>query len=60
MESAFSIEHQAQSEGKESGRDVWGELGSEALRQGNHQVSEQMRFEQVFVASLSHLRPRSL
>jgi coatomer protein complex subunit alpha (xenin) len=59
MESAFAIEHQAQSEGKESGRDVWGELGSEALRQGNHQVREQGRFEEGFVASFSHVRPCS-
>ena len=36
MEAAFAIEQQ-QAEG---GRDVWGELGSEALRQGNHQVVE--------------------
>ena len=50
MESAFSIEQQAQSEGKESGRDVWGELGSEALRQGNHQVSERRRFGPKFSA----------
>lgn len=35
MESAFSLEQQGQ-EGK--ARDVWGELGAEALRQGNHQV----------------------
>jgi coatomer protein complex subunit alpha (xenin) len=35
MESAFALEQQS-----ESGRDVWGELGSEALRQGNHQVVE--------------------
>ena len=35
MESAFALEQQA-----ESGRDIWGELGSEALRQGNHQVVE--------------------
>jgi coatomer protein complex subunit alpha (xenin) len=41
MESAFALEQQATAEGKESGRrDVWGELGSEALRQGNHQVVE--------------------
>jgi len=40
MESAFALEQQAENEGKESGRDVWGELGSEALRQGNHQVVE--------------------
>lgn len=37
MESAFSLEQQQGAEGK--ARDVWGELGSEALRQGNHQVS---------------------
>jgi coatomer protein complex subunit alpha (xenin) len=35
MESAFALERQA-----ESGRDIWGELGNEALRQGNHQVVE--------------------
>ena len=35
MESAFALEQIS-----ESGRDVWGELGSEALRQGNHQVVE--------------------
>ena len=35
MESAFALEQQS-----ESGRDVWGQLGSEALRQGNHQVVE--------------------
>lgn len=29
-----------QSEGKEGGREFWGQLGSEALRQGNHQVVE--------------------
>eukprot|EP00548_Thalassiothrix_antarctica_P002715 CAMPEP_0194130964 /NCGR_PEP_ID=MMETSP0152-20130528/1845_1 /TAXON_ID=1049557 /ORGANISM="Thalassiothrix antarctica, Strain L6-D1" /LENGTH=1291 /DNA_ID=CAMNT_0038825611 /DNA_START=67 /DNA_END=3942 /DNA_ORIENTATION=- len=40
MESAFSLEQQNENEGKESGRDLWGELGSEALRQGNHQVVE--------------------
>lgn len=37
MESAFSLEQQQDSDGK--AKDVWGELGSEALRQGNHQVS---------------------
>lgn len=36
MESAFSLEQQEGSGNK--ARDVWGELGSEALRQGNHQV----------------------
>jgi coatomer protein complex subunit alpha (xenin) len=50
MESAFALEqlaeHHAQSEGgagassSSSTPDVWGELGSEALRQGNHQVVE--------------------
>lgn len=35
MEAAFALEQQA-----ESGRDIWGELGAEALRQGNHQVVE--------------------
>jgi len=41
MESAFTLEQQAVAEGKEGGsRDIWGELGSEALRQGNHQVVE--------------------
>jgi coatomer subunit alpha len=51
MESAFALE-QAFASAAESGtgtsaggsantsRDVWGELGSEALRQGNHQVVE--------------------
>jgi len=38
MESAFSLEQQQGSDGK--AKDVWGELGSEALRQGNHQVVE--------------------
>lgn len=36
MESAFALEQQS----GEGGREVWGELGSEALRQGNHQVVE--------------------
>merc|ERR1712134_210541 len=40
MESAFALEQQNENEGKESGRDVWGELGAEALRQGNYQVVE--------------------
>ncbi len=40
MESAFSLEQQQGLDGK--ARDVWGELGSEALRQGNHQVSDQV------------------
>lgn len=35
MESAFALEQQS-----ESGREIWGQLGSEALRQGNHQVVE--------------------
>lgn len=38
MECAFSLEQQNGPEGKT--RDVWGQLGSEALRQGNHQVVE--------------------
>lgn len=38
MESAFSLEQQQGLDGK--AKDVWGELGSEALRQGNHQVVE--------------------
>jgi coatomer protein complex subunit alpha (xenin) len=38
MESAFSLEQQKGIDGKSG--DVWGELGSEALRQGNHQVVE--------------------
>lgn len=38
MESAFALEQQQGSDGK--ARDVWGELGAEALRQGNHQVVE--------------------
>ncbi len=38
MESALTLEQQPAADGKESGRDIWGELGSEALRQGNHQV----------------------
>ena len=37
MESAFSLENSMASEGG-GGREVWGVLGSEALRQGNHQV----------------------
>jgi coatomer subunit alpha len=43
MESAFSLEQMQQNasgDGKDGGRRVWGELGSEALRQGNHQVVE--------------------
>ncbi|KAL9188539.1 hypothetical protein ACHAXT_006917 [Thalassiosira profunda] len=39
MESAFALE-QAGGADAEKSRDVWGELGSEALRQGNHQVVE--------------------
>ena len=38
MESAFSLEQQQGADGK--AKDVWGELGAEALRQGNHQVVE--------------------
>ena len=39
MESAFALEQQS-GEGSNAARQVWGELGSEALRQGNHQVVE--------------------
>lgn len=46
MESAFALEQLAEQQQQDgsaassSGPDVWGELGSEALRQGNHQVVE--------------------
>jgi len=40
MSSAFTLEQQQQQENEEETRQVWGELGSEALRQGNHQVVE--------------------
>lgn len=40
MASAFTLEQQQQQQGGDGGRQVWGELGSEALRQGNHQVVE--------------------
>uniref|UniRef100_A0A7S1YZQ8 Coatomer subunit alpha n=2 Tax=Bacillariophyta TaxID=2836 RepID=A0A7S1YZQ8_TRICV len=39
MECAFTLEQQQEAEGSSKGN-VWGELGSEALRQGNHQVVE--------------------
>jgi len=39
MESAFALEQQ-QAEGSEGSREIWGELGAEALRQGNYQVVE--------------------
>lgn len=39
MESAFAMEQQM-GENTNTRRQVWGELGSEALRQGNHQVVE--------------------
>jgi len=38
MESAFSLESNLAP--GDTGRDIWGILGSEALRQGNHQVVE--------------------
>lgn len=38
IECALILEQQ--SEGKDGGRETWGQLGSEALRQGNHQVVE--------------------
>lgn len=40
MESAFSLENSMSASDTNGGRDVWGVLGSEALRQGNHQVVE--------------------
>lgn len=40
MESAFTLEQTAENEGKDNKREVWGELGNEALRQGNHEVVE--------------------
>ena len=41
MECAFTLEQARQNSGSDSvNRDIWGELGSEALRQGNHQVVE--------------------
>uniref|UniRef100_A0A7S3L3C1 Coatomer subunit alpha n=1 Tax=Amphora coffeiformis TaxID=265554 RepID=A0A7S3L3C1_9STRA len=43
MECAFALEQSRQSQGGSAdqvNRDIWGELGSEALRQGNHQVVE--------------------
>jgi coatomer protein complex subunit alpha (xenin) len=57
MESAFALEQQAAAEGKETGRDIWGELGSEALRQGNHQVcilpvQQTLNFSNIFVLSV--------
>jgi coatomer subunit alpha len=39
MESAFALEQQ-QAEGSDGSREIWGELGAEALRQGNYQVVE--------------------
>lgn len=39
MESAFALEQQM-GDSDNTKRQVWGELGSEALRQGNHQVVE--------------------
>lgn len=40
MESAFSLEQSTSPAESNGGRDIWGVLGSEALRQGNHQVVE--------------------
>ena len=48
MESAFALENQTQqnseldggSSSSDEGREIWGELGAEALRQGNYQVVE--------------------
>jgi coatomer protein complex subunit alpha (xenin) len=53
MESAFSLEQQEGSGNK--ARDVWGELGSEALRQGNHQVSSLGLVVLLNRHSLTHL-----
>mmetsp|Transcript_5241 Transcript_5241/g.7754 ORF Transcript_5241/g.7754 Transcript_5241/m.7754 type:complete len:1294 (+) Transcript_5241:20-3901(+) len=38
IECALTLEQSAENE--EEGREIWGQLGSEALRQGNHQVVE--------------------
>eukprot|EP00553_Chaetoceros_curvisetus_P009924 CAMPEP_0204616496 /NCGR_PEP_ID=MMETSP0717-20131115/3725_1 /ASSEMBLY_ACC=CAM_ASM_000666 /TAXON_ID=230516 /ORGANISM="Chaetoceros curvisetus" /LENGTH=678 /DNA_ID=CAMNT_0051629753 /DNA_START=45 /DNA_END=2078 /DNA_ORIENTATION=+ len=35
-----ALQMEQQSDGKGAGRETWGQLGSEALRQGNHQVVE--------------------
>jgi len=40
MESAFALEQSLSATDSTGSRDVWGVLGSEALRQGNHQVVE--------------------
>lgn len=40
IECALAIEQQSSAEGKQAGRETWGQLGSEALRQGNYQVVE--------------------
>lgn len=53
MESAFSLEQQEGSGNK--ARDVWGELGSEALRQGNHQVCS---LSYSYILTVTRLRSR--
>jgi len=40
IECALTLEGQSGGEGTEDHREIWGQLGSEALRQGNHQVVE--------------------
>ena len=40
IDCAIALEKQATADSGESGRETWGQLGSEALRQGNHQVVE--------------------
>jgi len=40
IECALTLEQQNTGEGDVNHREIWGQLGSEALRQGNHQVVE--------------------
>ena len=40
MECAFALEQHASADGKDTIKEIWGQLGAEALRQGNHQVVE--------------------
>lgn len=40
IDCALAIEQQSIAEGKDTGRETWGQLGSEALRQGNYPVVE--------------------
>lgn len=57
MESAFSLEQQEGSGNK--ARDVWGELGSEALRQGNHQVCS-LSYSYILIVTRLRSRPALL